>query len=440
MVTARAAALHALTALQKGQQQRVREALDGARLRGRDQAFAYELVHGVLRRERLLDHVLAGLAHRGLPSAPSPLSALRLGAYQILFADGVPSHAAVDETVGLVRQQKGFINAILRRVTACVRERDRNAQLDEVRELALSGDRALELPAPLPADFAERIAIVHSLPTFLVQRWLHAHDESAVRDIAAATVAVPRLWLRPIGPGSDEDVAELAQHLERDGVQTRAVGAEGRRSLQWMGGESPFAATAFAAGRFVVQDPTAAAAARAVPCNPGDTVIDLCAAPGTKTALLAARVRPGGKVFAFDVDEVRRGRILENVARLQLEDVVEVVTDRATLRPASAVLADVPCSNTGVLGRRVEVRRRLDEAAIERLAAVQRGLLADALDLVEPGGHAIYSTCSIEPEENAAVVAAVLADRPGCEVVDEQLTLPRAGECDGGFHAVIRRA
>lgn len=434
MVNARGLALHALSSLARGRADRLRTALDTGRLEPREMAFAFELAHGVLRRERLLDFVLNGLAHRGLPRDAQLLTALRLGAYQLLFVAGMPAHAAVHETVELVRSNRGFANALLRRLAGAIDLG--TADAGDRTELALGDSRVLHLAKPLPDDEAARLAIVHSLPDFLVARWCERLGLDAVRGVAAAASEVPGVFLRA---AAGIDPAALAAALREHGVEVEATAAPGL--LRWSGGNSPFATAAFTSGQFVVQDPTAMRAALAVPCAAGDTVIDLCAAPGTKTTLLAERVRPG-RVFAFDVDGHRRQRIVENVQRLRLGDVVRVVDAAAALpRDAAAVLADVPCSNTGVLGRRVEVRQRLSPSTFAAMAATQRTILTQAIGLVRPGGAVVYSTCSIDHEENDAVVDAVLAapSTPPCEVVARQLTLPAAGQHDGGFHAVLRR-
>jgi 16S rRNA (cytosine967-C5)-methyltransferase len=435
MVSARAAALHALLALEKGRHDRLRDVLERRGPRGRDLAFASELAHGVVRQQRLLDHVLGGLAHRGLPKDLALRCALRLGAYQLLFLGGVPAHAAVDETVRLVRTNRGFANALLRRLADRIEERPAAAGVGPD-ELRVRATRVLQLPAPLPEGEVERLATLYSLPPFLVERWLPRLGAAAVEQIGTAAVAVPPVFLR-VTPGCDPGA--LGASLAAQGVAVEPHG-DGRL-LRWTGGESPFTSEAFGLGQFAVQDPTALAAADAVPCGPGDTVIDLCAAPGTKTSWLAAKVRPGGTVFAFDPDETRRYLVVENVARLRLGDTVRIVERREELPLAKAVLADVPCSNCGVLGRRVEVRRRLASGTFARMAVLQRELLRQALAHVAPGGHAVYSTCSIDREENEAVVEAVLAaaDVPPCELVRSATTLPLAGVHDGGFLALIRR-
>lgn len=434
MASARSAALHALVALERGTADRLRTALDAARLVGREQALANELAHGVLRRERLLDHVLAPFAHRGLPKDPALRSALRLGVYQLLFVGGMPAHAAVHETVALVRENRGFANALLRRVADRIEARPAEP-LRASTELSLSPTRCCVLAAPLPDDPVERLAVEHSLPSALLRRWVADFGLDGVAAIAAAASAVPGVFLRAVGG----DRPALAAELVAAGVQVEAV--EHPRLLRWCGGESPFGTAAYRRGGFVVQDPTAVAAAEAVPCGPGAVVVDLCAAPGTKTTLLAERVRPGGRVFAWDVAPDRRVRIGENVARLGLGDVVQVVGAAAELPPADAVLADVPCSNSGVLGRRVEVRRRLTPASLPPLVAVQRELLTQALALAKPGGAVVYSTCSIDRDENDGVVAAVLAGPAGAgwRMVESHRTLPLAGRHDGGYWALLRR-
>ncbi|MBL8752005.1 MAG: hypothetical protein JNK15_01785 [Planctomycetes bacterium] len=435
MVSARGAALRALVALARGEQSRLREALATKGLEPRDQAFAFELAHGVVRRQQLLDHVLSALAHRGLPKDPSLMVALRLGAYQLLFVPGMPMHAAVHETVELVRGNKGFANAILRAIGKAIVDRPADPTAFR-RELSLGPTRTFVLPMPLPDDEAEALAVLHSLPPFLLARWRGQFGDDGMRAIAAAATSTPEVWLR-VGAAVARDA--VAKSLADAGVETAP--GEHPRFLRWTGGASPFRTPAFLAGQFVVQDPTAFAAAEAVPCSPGHAVVDLCAAPGTKTTALAERVRPGGTVYAYDIDALRRQRIGENVARLGLGDVVRIVGDAKQLPAADAVLADVPCSNSGVLARRVEVRSRIAAETFGELAALQRRLLAQAIGLCKPGGTVVYSTCSIDSEENDAVVAAVLADpaTPRCERVASRLTLPRAGDCDGGYFAVLRR-
>lgn len=432
-LSARSLALRALVALERGRSERLRSELEGRGVDGRELAFAYELSHGVIRRQRLLDHVLLGFAKRGLPKDPQQRVALRLGAYQLLFLPTMKPHAAVHETVGLVvHSNRGFANAILRRVAGSIESR---ACTDGRAEVALPGGRTVVLVDPLPEGEVERLAVVHSLPDWLAQRFRDQHGDEGLRAIAAAASETPGIYLRTsrsVKPGA------LQRELVQAEVEVEATDHE--RLLRWTGGASPFATDAFEQGRFVVQDPTAMAAVEAVPCKPGDTVLDLCAAPGTKTTWLAECVRPDGRVVAFDINKERLARVVDNAERLRLADVIEVVDEAARLPVADCVLADVPCSNSGVLGRRVEARRRLEPATFASLTEVQADLLTRALKLTKADGYTVYSTCSIDREENQSVVEAVLADVPGHEVVQSRLTLPLSGHHDGGFFAVIRRS
>jgi 16S rRNA (cytosine967-C5)-methyltransferase len=300
-------------------------------------------------------------------------------------------------------------------------------------EVALSPTRTLVLPEPglVPGEgMPDPLALRHSLPDFLVARW-RAHHGAAVQGICAAASARPEVFLRNCAPQCD--VPALQQRLSSAGVECAA--ASHPRVLRWSGGESPFATACFRDGWFVVQDPTAVRAAEAVPVRLGGSVLDLCAAPGTKATLLAEGVGAGGAVYAFDRDVARRQRIRDNAARLRLPQ-LQMVEDLDAVPPVDAVLVDVPCSNTGVIARRVEVRRRLRPVTIVDLAAAQRELLLQATQRVAPGGTVVYSTCSLEPEENGQLVREALP--PGWALVHEQLTLPSASICDGGYFAVLR--
>ncbi|MBK8980459.1 MAG: methyltransferase domain-containing protein [Planctomycetes bacterium] len=408
-------------------------------LDARDRALAREVALGAVRRLRLLDYLLAALCERGMPTSPVLRAALYAGAFQLLFLDRVPPHAAVAETVGAIAAaRRGFVNAVLRRLARALVPVAEAGDVSGADWLRCAGDRALRCAAPLPDPTAEPLAhaaLCASLPDWLVRRWAARFGPEVARQLCVASIATPGVHLRAVG----HDGAELCARLRDEGVAVEPEPAS-PRSVRWSGEPpSPLAGAAFRDGWFVVQDPTAAAAADALGVEAGDVVLDLCAAPGTKTALLAERAGPAGRVLAHDISAERMQRVQQNVARLRLAN-VELRTALGDLPPLDRVLVDVPCSNTGVLARRVEVRHRLDPGALLALGDLQRELLDRALGLVRPGGTVVYATCSIEHEENAGVVADVLAAHPGrAELLAERLTMPAPPQHDGGYHAILHR-
>ncbi len=403
----------------------------------REVGLARELAAGVERNRGFLDFLLSGLARRELPRDPLILCALRLGAYQIVFLSRIPSRAAVHETVALVPRMKPLVNALLRRLAGQVKDRcpdprlpRREVSLDEGRALVLVGDG---LPEP-NGDWVGHLAMRHSLPPFLVSRWREHLGEERAAKVCIAASCRPALHLRVNRRmGSRSELQEL---LASEGVQTEVV--EHPSMLRWKAGPPPFGGRAFAEGWFVAQDPTAVRAVEAVQAESGETIIDLCAAPGTKATYLAEAVAPDGKVLAYDPVPSRRQRIQENADRLGLAGLLQVVEDPDALYPAPRVLVDVPCSNTGVLARRVEVRRRIEPTIFAELAATQGELIRRGMDLVLPGGRLVYSSCSLEPEENGSVVQGALG--PGWQLLQEELTLPDPPRWDGGYFAVLSRS
>lgn len=431
-MAARGSALRVLQQFERGRIDRIADELHRERLEPREAALAGDLANGVVRNERFLDFVLALFVTRGLPKDPKTRSALRMGAFQLLLLDGMPPRAAVHETVELLQRDKAFVNAVLRRVSERVQDRPAYAGNPHT-EIALSTTRTLVLPEPGLAREKEILATRHSLPDFLVARWRAQHGDLMAQQIAAAASVPPAMFLRACG---GRTAADLARELDADAVRTTTC--EHPRMLRVEGG-APFGSSAFQKGGFVVQDPTAVVAAEAVEAKPGMTIVDLCAAPGTKATLLAELVGKDGVVFAYDPDPKRRERIAENAARLSLQGTLRVVDQLKGLPAADAVLADVPCSNTGVLSRRVEVRRRLEEGTFAAMALLQQPILEQAVSLSKPGGAVVYSTCSIEPEENVQVVTEVAREH-GLRIEREHLSLPKARTGDGGYYARLRQS
>jgi len=338
-------------------------------LDGRDRAFARALAMTVLRRLGALDRVLDARLRKPPPEAVKAL--LRLGAAQLLYME-TPGHAAVDAAVELAGQRsetrpfKALINAVLR---------------------GLARDGAPEVP---PEAFA---------PDWLFARWRAAFGETAAQAIAAHAAEEPATDLTPHDPAQAGALAAALDGEVLDGgsLRTRRHGD----LATWPG---------YAEGQWWVQDASAAVPARLLSVGPGQTALDLCAAPGGKTLQLAAA---GARITAVDRSAVRLERLSENLARMGLQ--AEVVAAEAAgwndPRVFDAVLLDAPCTATGAFRRNPEVLWVTRPAEIAKLSAVQARLLAAAADRVRPGGRLVYCVCSLEPEEGEAQVEAFLQAR-----------------------------
>ncbi len=423
-----------------------RDLLDGALrqrpLDPRDRDLAREIAYGVLRRLSTLDLLLRARAKRRL-SAPAPAvrAALRVAAYQILFLDRIPAHAAVDAAVGRARRSAGprpaaFANAVLRDLAASVRGREPGDGDDDPRRTVPTGDGRVtilargELPDPA-RDPVAWLSARWSMPPWIVRRWRDHLGEEGALDALRASAARPGTWLRPL-PARESDLraalrsAQVAFEEEGGGFLVRGAGP-------------PDGLPGHAEGWWIVQDPAATAAVDQVAVAEGTTVLELGAGRGGKTALLAAR---GALVTAVDPRGERLARSRETLERLGLLHRVRFVEGDATREgtlpegPFDRLLVDAPCSNTGVLARRVEARWRVREADLEPLAGLGRRLLEAGLRRLRPGGLVVHSVCSLEPEEGPVVLRRALRAAPPRTVLHEERILPRAGVRDGGWVGV----
>lgn len=397
---------------------------DFERLPGPDRALARELTLGCTRWRGALDHLITRRTDgRPLPAAVQTL--VRLGLYQLLWLDRIPSFAAVNETVALARPLgvgglTGLINAILR-----------------------AYDREREVTRRLLATWRkENLPLGWSHPAWLVDRGVARWGKEAVLKWLEWNNTPPAAFARVNALKTTADA--LLERWRAEGVAAEPVVRDWLPASSVFRVESatPWAALpSFLAGDFYLQDPSTLAAPLAAEARPGETILDLCAAPGGKTAVLAAEMRNQGTLVAHDLDAARLARLRDNVTRLGLSCVTlaRSLVEPAAAGPFDAILIDAPCSNTGVLRRRAEVRWRLTEAELVRLADAQRRLLADAVARLKPGGRLVYSTCSLEPEENDAVADAFLSRHREfvCDL-RRQLT-PMADGVDGAFIARFRR-
>jgi 16S rRNA (cytosine967-C5)-methyltransferase len=420
------------------------------RLGPRDRDLAREVAYGTLRRLVTLDHLLAHHSNLRLRTLdPRVRAALRAGAYQVLFLDRVPAAAAVNEAVGGARRAgggraAGYANAVLRALVRGIAERREGDGDEDPRRAVPTGDGRHVLMAktllPDPAeDESGSLGARWSVPRWIVKRWRESLGaEGALRALRAAA-ARPGTRLRPL-PGRE---AALREALEEKAVPFEEEGPPPSFLLRGAGAVEDL--PGYAAGLFIVQDPAAGRAADLLGPGPGETVLEIGAGRGGKTVFLAAAVSPGGMVTAVDRDGARLEQLRATLRRTAADpESVEVIEGDALaegvlpLGPFDRVLVDAPCSNTGVLARRVEARHRIKVQDIETLAAIGRRLLEAALDRLRPGGTAVHSVCSLEPEEGPDTVRRAVRRRPDLRIEGEELLLPVPGRRDGGYAAVIR--
>lgn len=412
----------------------------------RDRGLATELLYGVIRRQATLAACLRPHLSRSWDELEPGLRwLLCLGAYQLLFSDSIPPHAAVHETVGLAAtagqpRWTGFANAVLRALSQAIRPEPGSDPARNAMPIAEGRYRLLTtVPFPDPTlDPPGYLAAAYGMPRWLVDRWLAAGTVEGVVHLldwfnrpAPVSVRVNRLK-------STRD--ELVARWQAAGVTDVLPSSRDDAILRLAASGSVTALPGFREGLFSVQDESALAAARLVAPRPGEKVLDLCAAPGGKTVALAELADDRAEIVACDVDHERLKLVAQTAARLGLSSIQArpVSPDLSDVPPGpfDAILLDVPCSNTGVLGKRPEARHRLTPQDLVDLPQIQRRLVETALSRLKPGGRLVYSTCSIEPEENAGLVAAILRDHPEVTLVAEQQHVP-GQPGDGAYQAVL---
>ena len=402
MTPARLAAYRVLRAVSAGDDlphalARVRDSLAD----DRDRALVTEITTGVLRWQAALDHLIARIAGRPTSRLDAEvLTVLRVGAYQLRHLERVPSAAAVNESVTLVRRigktsAAGLVNAVLRRIAA-----------------AEPGEHLPPEPGPDAAREARLayLSVTCSHPLWLVERWLDRLGFSRTLDWVRFNPRPPALTLRAnrVRTTRRDLAALLATHDVRT-AETRFA-ADGLTVLSGNPLRTPLADQ----GLFLVQDEASQLVAELTAVSPGETVLDVCAAPGGKTTAIAAALGASGRLVASDLRPARVQLLRRTLARAGAGAVPVIRLDLRQPLPLRAVfdcvLVDAPCSGLGVVRRDPEIRWRREPADLARFAREQRTMMHHAAAAVRPGGRLVYATCSSEPEENEQVIAAFLAD------------------------------
>ena len=400
-------------------------ALATARLSPPDRGLCQEIVYGTVRWKATLDWLIARKTP-GREQQPPLQILLQLGLYQIFWLDRIPPHAAVHETVELAKRngfgpQAGFINAVLR---GYLRE------VNETRQLLA------DLKTSQPA-------IGWSQPDWLVTRWLDRWGAARTTELLEWNNTPPKTFARL--NRLKTDATQLIEKWREENVTYDFVrpGPWPENQVFELKSHPPLASLeSFRAGWFYLQDPSTLLAVTQLRPQPGETVLDLCAAPGGKTTFIAQLMNNQGRLVAHDIAEDRLRLIRENCQRLGVTCVeTTLIPPISSGQPIfDRILVDAPCSNTGVMRRRVDLRWRIQPLEITRLRATQLNLLEKAAALLKPGGILIYSTCSLEPEENRDVIAQFTSSHPHIQLHSEHELLPFTDSVDGAYVARLFRA
>ena len=404
----------------------------------RDRALATELAYGTIRRRRLLDAWIDSLGKLPASRQPPKLRALlQLGLYQLLFSDRVPAAAAVSTTVELVK--RGGLGRLAPVANGLLRSAQR-------RRAAAGADpwQGLELPAALQADPAALLGLRHSLPDWLARlllQWLPPEQADA---FALACNTPPSLDLRVNRRRCSRE--QLLADLAAAGVAAEPlVDLPQGLTLPGRSGELR-QLPGYGEGHWCVQDRNAQRIALLLDPQPGERLLDACAAPGGKSTHLAELIDDRGEIWAVDRAEARLQRLQRNAGRLGLACIHTLAADAAELaerRPDwlgsfDRILLDAPCSGLGTLARHADARWRMTPEAIEELVLLQRRLLNALAPLLRPGGVLVYATCTVHPAENEERIAVFLAEHPGWQCQERWQRWPAAGAGDGFFAARLQ--
>jgi 16S rRNA (cytosine967-C5)-methyltransferase len=424
-------------------------ALARAHLSNPDRGLCQELVYGVVRWQATLDWLI----EQKTPGRTQKIglqNLLRLGLYQIFWLDRIPNHAAVNETVEQAKQsgfgpQAGFVNAILR---------------GYLREFDATKTLLADLKTSQPH-------IGYSHPEWLVTRWQNRWGAEKAGQLMEWNNTPPKTYARVNDLKFRRDEIAADDGRARHSVRAEASnpGSAGDLLTRWrdenvdydfvrrdwfeenivfeLKSHPPFAKLAsFQQGFFYIQDPSTLLAVRELNPQPEETILDLCAAPGGKLTYIAQLMHNQGRLIAHDTFPDRLKLIEENCARLGVTIAETVLPSTLDPRPSpfDRVLVDAPCSNTGVMRRRVDLRWRIRPEEIERLRATQLDLLRQAAAHLKPGGTLVYSTCSLEPEENESVVQEFLSAETAFRLEAQRELIPFADATDGAYVARLTKS
>jgi len=374
----------------------------------RDRKFLTELVKGSTRMRGLLEFYIQELIKGSIKNLRLPIrNVIEIGLYQILFMDSVPTYAAINESVDLARsygseKESGLVNAVLRNFLR------RRAELDEKIE-------------SLPDEV--RISVRYSHPLWMIKRWLRQFGVSDTEKLAEMNNLSPKITIRKNNILKQHSRIQKTEEMEKDNMVRSEILPnyytiqKGLDTNSW---------DVISKGEATIQDVSAGIPVVLLNPQPGETIIDLCSAPGGKTGAIAELMKDEGKIIAVDSNKERLTLVEHQVKRLRLKSVELVQGDgtKISLPKADRILIDAPCSGTGVLAKRSDIRWRKKKSDIQKLSTLQLALLKNASKSVKKGGVLVYSTCSMEPEENWEIIKEFLIKDESFKVENAKKYIP----------------
>jgi 16S rRNA (cytosine967-C5)-methyltransferase len=420
-----------------------------------ERARATDLVFGVIRNLTALDYVLQKTAAIKLEHTNKKiLTLLRIGAYELIYVPATPEYAILNDAATLAaavsKKSAGFVNAVLRNLQRAIHNRCLPLEeQDPLRTLPTTDHAGCVFNIDILPDPRQDLAVflgqTFSLPAWLIRHWLIDFGPQQTLQICHASNRRPSVILRP--NTLKTTVQKLYEQLKSE--ETEVLLSPDKTGLKMLQSVDIARLKSFQEGLFYIQDAAAFGAINLLKISPNQTVVDLCAAPGTKTAVLAGAMQNTGTIYATDADAKRLQKVAQNCQRLGIENVNIIdptkLNSFLSQKPIiDVILIDVPCSNTGVLARRAEARHRLDEKSVLNLTRTQSGLLQKAIAAVRPGGSVLYSTCSILKQENQSLINEFLKQNSGACLVREQFILPAVEtqdsfDHDGGYAALLQK-
>ncbi len=386
--------------------------------------FVRELVYGVTERRLYLDFFLSQLVSRGLKNMKAqPLTVLRMGLYQLMFMDSVPDYAAVDESVQLARRycfgQAGLVNGVLRNYQ---RNKDKLKKPKSVK------------------NTVKRLSYEYSFAPCITKMWLDQYGLDRTREIMEASNETPPVMIRVNPMKTDADT--LIARLEENEIQ--AVRSEDTDRILICKGKNILDTMEYHQGWFSVQDEASVLAVEAFKPQPNDLIIDVCAAPGGKAMACAEIMNNTGKIMAFDLYEKKINHMKEEADRLGVTNIEASVHDATKLDnelvgKADRVICDVPCSGLGVVRRKPEIKYKKLINDGKDLAKLQLSILETAAKYVKEGGQLMYSTCTINANENTGVISAFLGKHSNFNLGRNRQLLPNSDGTDGFYYCKMKK-